>query len=246
MRQLIILIIPFVFFSCKKEEDRDCFKSIGDSASREVSVGEFDKLNLGPHLAYVLVQDTVNRVVVTGGSNLINLIDVTIDDNMQLHVMNNNDCNFLRDYDDVITVEIHVKKIINIHFEGTQPLVCENQLKTDYLTLTIRDGAGEVNLDVDAIELWTLVTYGWGNFNFKGEVDYLNIQLGGDGFGTTYDLTVRDSLHAISNTTGLLKVNADSCDFVAQNILTGDIWYVGNPTSVTHATYGGGELLNKN
>lgn len=246
MRVLAIISIVVVLFSCKKEEDRSCLKSTGVPGSKEILLDDFDKLFLGPHMAFELVQDSVCKVVVKGGENLLNLIDLSIDDEGRLNVVNNNGCNFLRDYSEIVTVEIHVKKLINVHFEGTQELNCLNQLNTDYLTFTIRDGAGKVNLDVNAIELRTLVTYGWGNFNFKGQVGYLNLNIGGNGFGSSYDMLVLDSLHAISQTTGVLKVNAEGCDFTAQNVSKGDIWYIGTPTSVTNATYGGGQLIDKN
>lgn len=246
MRFLAIVLVAFAIYSCKKEEDRSCLKSVGEQGSKEIVLEDFEKLFLGPHIAYELVEDTICKVVIKGGVNLLNLIDASIDEEGRLSVTNNNDCNFLRDYSEIVTVEIHSKKLINIHFEGTQELKCLNQLNTDYLTLTIRDGAGKVNLNVNANELRALVTYGWGNFDFKGQVGYLNLNIAGNGYGSAYDMLVLDSLHAISQTTGTLKVNAEGTSFTAQNISKGDIWYIGNPSSVTHATYGGGQLIDKN
>ncbi len=235
-----------VLVACKDSEDRSCFKSVGDLGYKEVTLESFDKLYLGPHLKYVLVQDTVNKAVIYGGENLLNFIETTIDEEKRLNIRNNNKCNFLRDYDKVVTVEIHVKKISNILFEGTYELSCSNVLVSDYMTLVIRDGAGAVNLNLDAYELWTTVTYGWGNFNFSGNVKYLNLNIDGNGFGSANNLQVADSLHVISNTPEVLQVNADNCIFRAQTLSSGDIWYVGTPSSVTFDTYGTGSVLDKN
>lgn len=242
----LLPIVLLVLLSCKKTEDRNCFKTVGELTTREIALEDFDKLYLGPHLKYVLVQDTVNKVVLTGGKNLLNFIEASIDEEKRLNLRNINKCNFLRDYDKVVTAEIHVKKIVNILFEGTHELLCPLTLNTDYMAVVIRDGAGKVNLLINAYELYANVTYGWGNFELTGTVNYLNLQINGNGFGTTYDLHVNDSLDIVSNTSETLKVNADGCKFRPQILSNGSIWYIGVPASVTLNTYGTGELVDKN
>lgn len=239
-------ILLFVLISCKKAEDRNCFKSTGDPATKEIELAGFEKLYLGPHLQYVLVQDTVNKVVLSGGKNLLNLVETSVDDQYMLSVRNNNKCNFLRDYDKVITVEIHFKKIYNILFEGTHELTCPFPIQSDYFTLVIRDGAGKLNLNLNAYELHTEVTYGWGNFDLSGNVNYLNLDIGGDGFGSTYGMNVSDSIVVVSNTTETVMVNANGCRLHAQTLSSGDIWYKGYPSGVIFSTYGTGELIDKN
>ena len=241
----LIPILVVLLLGCKKTEDRSCFKSVGGLTTKEIALEHFDKLYMGPHLKYVLVQDTVEKVILHGGKNLLNFIETSIEDG-QLSVRNNNSCNFLRDYSKVVTVEIHVKKIINILFEGTHEVVCPKTLNTDYLVLVIRDGAGEVNLDINAYELWTTVTHGWGNFTFTGDVNYLNLNVKSNGFGDAYSLNVNDSMHVISNTTEVLKVRPDGCSIAAQTFTSGDIWYIGSPTSVDFNAYGTGELIDRN
>lgn len=239
-------ILILLLLSCKKTEDRNCFKTVGGLTTKEIALEDFDKLYMGPHLKYVLIQDTVSKVVLVGGKNLLNFIEVRVDEDKRLNIRNINKCNFLRDYDKVVTVEIHVKKIVNILFEGTHEVLCPLTLNSDYLALVIRDGAGKVNLSVNAYELYADVTYGWGNFEFTGNVNYLNLQMDGNGFGTTYGLNVNDSLDVISNTSETLKVNANGCKFRPQILSNGDIWYIGAPSSLTLNTYGTGELVDKN
>ncbi len=241
----VIPILIIVLLGCKKSEDQSCFKSVGGLTTKEIELESFNKLYMGPHLKYVLVQDTVNKVILHGGKNLLNFIETSIEGN-QLSVRNNNKCNFLRDYDKIVTVEIHLKKIINILFEGTHEVLCPKTINSDYMTLVIRDGAGELNLDINAYELWTTVTYGWGNFNIIGDVNYLNLNIRSNGFGNVYNLNVNDSLHVISNTTEVLKVNANGCQFKPQTFSAGDIWYIGSPTSIGFNAYGTGQLINKN
>ena len=67
--RIIVLFITFVFIlaSCKKAEDRPCFKGVGDETTVEIELASFETLFLGPHLNYILVQDTLGKVVLTGG-----------------------------------------------------------------------------------------------------------------------------------------------------------------------------------
>jgi hypothetical protein len=242
----IVPIVLLCLFSCKKSEDRNCFKSTGELTSKEIPLVDFDKIYFGPHLKYILVQDTINKVVLHGGKNLLNFVETSVDDDARLNVRNNNKCNFLRDYDKVITVEIHLKFLRNMLFEGTHELTCQNTLNTDYLAVVMTDGAGFMSLDVNAYQIFCSTTNGWCNFELKGNVQYLNLQIEGNGFGSTYGLHVSDSLDVISNTPEIVKVNADGCIFRAQTLKTGDIWYIGYPQSVTWNAYGEGELLDKN
>ena len=113
MKRIGAFILILLVLGCDKPEDRSCLKSIGDQSTKEVILADFDKLHLGPHLRYVLVQDTVNKVVLSGGANLLNFVTSEITDN-KLTIENENDCNFLRSYDEIIVAEVHLKNIINI------------------------------------------------------------------------------------------------------------------------------------
>ena len=245
MNRFIALFSILLLLGCDKPEDRSCLKSIGDQSTKEISLDEFNKLHLGPHLRYVLVQDTINKVVLSGGANLLNFVTTEITDNM-LTVENVNDCNFLRSYDEIIVAEIHLKNIINIHFEGTHELTCQNTINTSYMTITIRDGAGEVNFDLNAVELRTVVAHGWGNFKLSGNVGYLNLDIRSNGFGRSYDLSVTDSVDVISKTAENVHVNVDGCQFRAQTLSSGDIYFKGIPASTEFYQYGSGELIDNN
>lgn len=67
MRLILFISISIILFSCKKAEDRTCWKSAGDETKLEVSLESFDKLFLREHIVYELVQDSLNKLVITGG-----------------------------------------------------------------------------------------------------------------------------------------------------------------------------------
>lgn len=245
MRLTIILLLGLVVFGCKKSEDRNCFKSTGGLSVRDVELDDFGRVFLGPHLKYVFIQDTVNRLEVVGGKNIINFVETTYEGDL-LNIKNINKCNFLRSYDKKMTVYIHFKDLYNITFEGTEEVTCKSTLNLNDVVLTIRDGAGEFNLSINANSLQAIVTHGWGNFNFDGNVNYLKLDVNSNGFGNTNALKVSDSVLVISKSVETVKVNADNCLLRAENSAAGDIWYVGNPTQIIHHNNGEGSLLDKN
>ena len=245
--RIIVLFITFVFIlaSCKKAEDRPCFKGVGDETTVEIELASFETLFLGPHLNYILVQDTVGKVVLTGGENLINFIGSNITDG-ELRITNDNRCNFLRTYKKSVTVEIHLVNINRIEFQGTKPLICQNTLTCPFLEVAIVQGAGAFNLKINNSRIKTNISNGWGNIVVSGSTNYANFNAGSNGVIDSYGLVVQDSLHVISKTPGTLKVNAEASFFKAETSSTGDIWYIGTPASLGHIQSGTGELIDKN
>ncbi len=245
MNKIFFLLVITLLFSCKKSQDRSCWKATGGLTTKEIQLGNFEHLYMGPHLKYRLVQDTVNKVLLIGGNNLVNFIETSVAEN-KLTIKNKNKCNFLRSYDKIVMVEIHFKKITNILFEGTEEVIAQNVMNTDYLTLVIKDGAGTFNLNVNALSLNFIVSHGWGNFKFNGNVNFLSMDVRSNGFGNAYNLSVADSIHVISTTAEIVKINADSCLIRTQTHEKGDIYYKGIPTFIEHNSYGEGQLVNKN
>lgn len=245
MRIGTIFLVLLLLFSCKKQEDQTCIKSIGAIDSKEIQLDAFSHVYMGPHLKYKLIQDQTNKVVINGGGNLLNEIDVRVE-NQKLVIENANKCAFLRPYDEVVEVEIHFVDIVNIEFEGTNEVVCADTLQLSDLTVLIRDGAGAFNLKLNANSLNLLISHGWGNYNVSGNVNFANFQISSNGFGTSNDLKVLNELIVISSTSGLIEVNADLCSFLAEINSSGSIYYKGIPSYLQFNNYGTGELVDKN
>jgi hypothetical protein len=241
----ILFIASILMVSCKKPEDRRCLKSVGEETERVIELPTFDKLFLKEKLKYVLVQDTVEKVVLKGGKNLLNFIDAKVVDG-RLELYNENTCNFLRSLTKKVVVEIHFKSLINIHFEGTEELTNKGKLNFGWLTFLIRDGAGPVRLNFDADAIFATISHGWGDFTFTGNVNHANLNVRSNGWCDTYGLNVADSLTVISNTPAILKVNAEGAALKAEISGAGDIWYTGNTIGEPVLyRYGTGELIQK-
>lgn len=245
-KSLIYFIgILSTLISCKKAEDRSCFKTVGSETTKEIYTAGFNQLRLKEHIIYTLVQDTVEKIVLTGGKNLLNLIDIQVSDNA-LEIKNTNRCNFLRSYKKKVKAEIHFKDLINIDFEGTEELTNKDTLNLKWFFILINNGAGPVRLNLNATSIDALISHGFGDFTFNGVTSIANFNVRSNGFCDVYGLTVKDSLTVISATPGTVKVNAQNTVLKAQIEADGNILYKGKPKNVSFNKLGKGNLINVN
>jgi hypothetical protein len=242
---LIIAITAVVLAGCKKPEDRRCFKSTGDDTELEIPVAEFNRIYMGPHAAYVLIQDSLNKVVIKGGKNLVKQLDVSVEDQL-LSVTNKNRCAFLRNAKRGLVVEIHCTSVINIHYEGTEYLKSVGTIHSDYLAMMVRDGAGPVDLTIQSIHIETDISHGWGDYTLHGTTQTARIGAHSNGYCDVYDLNITDSVYIASDTPGTIKVKANGIPLSGFIKGSGNIWYKGVPSSINVVLTGDGKVENKN
>jgi hypothetical protein len=96
MRKIIVLLsFLLVFISCEKPSE--CYESTGDIVTRTIPVNPFTRIKVYPGIAVVITQGPVYEVEIKSGSNLIDNVSVTQNDN-QLVFTDNTTCNWLREY----------------------------------------------------------------------------------------------------------------------------------------------------
>jgi hypothetical protein len=242
MKWFNLLILITLAYSCKKPEQRACFKKSGELAIKVHEFGAFNQLHLKEHLSYKLVQDSTNKVLVRGGNNLLNFVEVRGELGL-LTIENKNRCNYLRSFE-IPEVEIHYTKLINILFEGTERLYNEDTLITDYLTLTLRDGAGHMELNVQAIDVNAINTHGWGRLTLKGETQTLRGNLMGDGKFDFSQVTVSNQVKLITSSSIDQRVNAAGIPLNVELNGIGNVYYYGLPSLINNVQYGSGKLIN--
>ncbi|MDF3028884.1 MAG: hypothetical protein K0S23_3191 [Fluviicola sp.] len=241
----LILFVLFLVFSCKKPENRTCFKLLGTETEKEIPFASFDRLDLREHVEYVLIQDSLDKVVLKGGKNLLNLIEVSVSDGL-LTIKNNNRCNFLRNAKKVVVAEIHFTSLINIRFIGTEPLRSQGTIHTDYLTFYSRDGAGDVTLDVNAIEVNAEANHGWCNFTLTGITKNARICAKSNSYCDVTGLLVTDSIYVASETVGDIKINANNLVIHGYITESGNILYKGTPLGQDVLLNGTGNVWSMN
>ena len=242
MRLLMLIILLLI--GCKKAENRHCFKSIGNEIVKEFSLDYFEKLELYQHIEFVLVQDTINKVVLTGGKNLLNDISIAVSDKT-LIMKNNNKCNFLRRYDKVVKAEIHFINLLALDFRGTESVTNIGSLNSFWFTLVSIDGSGSVNLNLNA-DIVNVYAASYTDFTFTGQAGEAEFTLRSNSFCDTYGLKLKKSLKIESSSVGLAKVNADEIELITEINNKGNINYIGHPTSTKLIKKGKGDLVDMN
>lgn len=228
---LVILLAGLFLFSCKKPENRTCFKLLGSETTMEIPLASFERLDLREHVEYVLIQDSLDKVVLKGGKNLLNLIEVKSESGL-LTIENKNRCGFLRNAKKVVVAEIHFTRLVNIRFIGTEPLTNLGTINTDYFTFYSRDGAGDVILNLNAIEINAEANHGWCNFTLTGTAQKARICAKSNSYCDVTGLAVSDSLYVASETVGDIKINANNLIIHGYITESGNILYTGTPLGI--------------
>ncbi|MDR0803043.1 GIN domain-containing protein [Fluviicola sp.] len=232
MRNSLLLLFSMILvFACKKPENRTCFKFKGEDTTKEIALDDFNRLDLREHVEYVIIQDSLNKVVLSGGKNLLNLIDVTVSDGL-LTIINKNRCTFLRNAKKVVVAEIHCTNLINIRFVGTEPLTCRGAINTDYFTFYSRDGAGDVNLKVNALYIDAEANHGWCNYTLSGTTQSARICAKSNSYCDVTGLQVSDSIYVASETVGNIKIDANNLVIHGYITESGNILYTGTPLGI--------------
>ncbi|MEX1192330.1 MAG: DUF2807 domain-containing protein [Brumimicrobium sp.] len=242
-----ILGILILSVGCKKAEDRNCLKSNGNTSSLKLNFeNEVDSLFLFDNLEYIIIPDSINYIELIGGKNLLNHIDAQYS-NAGISIRNENKCNFLRSYKQKIKAEIHIKSIRAILYEGGETLTNLDTLKSPELRLTIRDGAGPVDLTVENGYMSAVVTHGWGDFTLHGKTSNTFLNCSTNSFCNALDLKTANSLVVNSQTEGDMKVNVNGTQLKAILNRNGNILYKGVPNTVQLIdSVGNGQLIDLN
>lgn len=242
---LFLLVVCSTMLSCKKAEDRSCFKSIGDSTEKDVFVEEFNELFLGHNMNYTLVEDTIPFVRLKGGKNLLNLIHFTVQDSI-LSITNNNRCNFLRKYDRLVEAEIHFTKLQRIDYKGSHDLIGLDTIRGTFFNLRLAQASGNVNVLVHTDLLNGFVNDGSGDYIFKGKTKFAHIQAYSNGFADTRELLVENKLEVTSRSSRSVYCNAEGIELKVTINGTGNVYYSGNPLSIELERSSSGNLLPLN
>jgi hypothetical protein len=236
-------ILILVMFSCKKANERRCYKSHGELDSMvyslESGIYEFD---LGKRIRYRIFQDSSNQVIVRGGENMISFVRPEQSDST-LTIRNQNRCNFLRSKDEYIEVDIYYDTYQRIKCDPTDSLVFMDTISADYLDIYLVDGGGYMRLNTLANHLRLDVTGGVTHFDVAGEaVNQFDLFVHILSYGNAEGLKSKNAW-INNNTTGDLYVNLDSTVSRIQLRGTGDIYYSGTPDSLNIEKTGDGNLI---
>ena len=240
---LFIISSSFVltFSSCKKSEDRKCYKSTGDPTEIEIPLDSVHTFKLYKNIKYRIFQDTLRKVVVKGGANVVNFIDVENEHGIA-SIHNENKCNFLRKSEDYVEVEIHYPYLERFYIEPSDSVIFENTITADSLIIELREGGGSALLDVDVNFFAINVSYGTADYTLSGTANNSEVKNQNNGFADASKFNA-GYIFVYSNSTNDLKIDLTNSDALVVIEGTGDIYYSGNPAAANVNQIGSGTFI---
>ena len=246
-RLFFFFLVPIFFISCKKEEDRSCFKTTGSLIDKIFSLGSFSQLDLGPYIQYELIQDTINFIEISSGENIINFILSDIEGE-KLILKNNNKCRFLRYKKEKVTAKIHFKTLNSIFYHGSEPLISKDTLDFSETTLTLNanETSGSINLKLKAKTIYLNNSNGTPDIELSGSCNFFTIDFSANGTFLAKNLFVKDSIYLHYASSLYSELKSSNCKLKAELSGIGDVGYFGVPSIILTNYYNSGRLIDKN
>ncbi len=176
MKRIIYIAIALLFMACDSENGLDCFKKEGAIVQREIELASFTKIVVFERVQLHIKEGSIQEVIVESGENLIDDVEIKVEDS-QLSIIDNNTCNFIRDYD-ITKVYVTSPNITEIRNSSSLEITSTGVLSFPELVLLSEDyeneetyhinGDFDLNLDVEKIRI---VSNGFSTFRLNGSAN---------------------------------------------------------------------------
>lgn len=167
-----------LFISCNSENSWDCVQTMGDIVEEERELNEFTRLFAYDRVDVKLVQDTVHKVIIRSGKNLMSDIITKSKDGV-LEIQNKNTCSIVRNSNHIPHLEVHFKNLTNLRVYNSQLFYSEDTLNFDDLLIwKISNGTLRLTLDARSVYFFSKE---YGDAYFYGNSDGVNIEHEGVG-----------------------------------------------------------------
>ncbi|MBA2745250.1 MAG: DUF2807 domain-containing protein [Flavisolibacter sp.] len=143
LKILEIIFFSLFIISCKKE-----LGSPGKIREETRTVNDFNKIVLHHKINLVLTQDTLNKLTIRTGENIIAGIHTNVvDDVLTIENSRNSSMNQPSQQIDVF---LSAKELETIEYLGSGNISSTNTLKAPVFTVVSQTGAGVIQLDIEA------------------------------------------------------------------------------------------------
>lgn len=164
VRYIILTLTILCFTQCKDE----LFNG-GDTITKEFRITEpFNNIEITADFDIELVQDTVNKAIVTCGENLMNDVQVTAENN-NLTLNHDVKYNWSRDYSK-IQVKLHLKSISYINVRKPCHIFTTDTFKTDNFYFVDWNKFTEMDVCLETYNLYLVMSSdNFGRFTLRGK-----------------------------------------------------------------------------
>jgi hypothetical protein len=221
----LIICTSIVYSSCK-----DGLLNAGEVVTIEIQFSRIiSRVEVNTMLEITLVQDTINKALVTCGENLQPDIDIFVKDNI-LYLNNSIKYSWSRSYEKV-KLELHLISIPRLDVWKPSYITSRDTIKTHEFFLVDWGKFTEldVTLNVDNCAIDVSVE-GFGHYTVKGKSTTATFYCKGSAFFYAEDLKIQNCT-VFQNSIGDTYVNVlNKLTVTIQN--SGKVYYYGNPSSI--------------
>lgn len=241
-KALINLVLVVVMAGCSKDHLFDCLKGSGKEITVERSVAPFNYIKMFDKVDLVYFRGYKPYVRIVGGSNLINGISTEVQDSI-LTLRNENTCNWVRDFNKRIRVEIFTDSITRIDNEGSGNITFHDTLRCYDFRYDNISATGHLDLLMDIEHFYcnihtgtvSIVAAGKARFNIFYYHGYGSMNLRGLATETTY-ISNKGSNDIFTSVENELFARVES---------QGNIYYLGNPHTIETVILGSGKVIKE-
>ncbi len=220
-RLVYILILFLALISCD-----DALFNAGDTITKEFEMDEFDEIYINDIFNVCLIQDTIYKITVRGGSNLISNIEFDLNEHI-LNVNDNNTARWSRKYER-IQINIHFKSLERFILKESSYIYSIDTIRCDDFLIHALAEFCDIDLIISANKLhFANSSTSGGLYNIKGKTENFiawirgSGQLQADNFNSKY-------IYLRTTTIGDCYVFAEN-ELTVKFENTGLIFYKGDP-----------------
>ncbi len=221
----IAFLFMFVLCSCEKNSSR-CFKAGGKNIKEERILSEFKHIQVKDIFNLFLVQDSVSKVILEGGENLLPNVSTDIN-NDTLVIENSIMCNWLRDYEK-INITVHFNNLRHLVTFDPVSVKSNDTLRCEYFEYYAIGEIGEADLLLNCgyfrfDDSFTTL----GLFTFSGKTEMSR-------FFINYGSSIYANNLISKNTDIMFQTTGDMYIHVTEKLRVwiwgpGNVYYSGNP-----------------
>lgn len=159
----IIVLLCFALWSCQKQ---DCLQGAGKQTEVIKDLADFTHISINGIVTIILTEDTINRIRIQGGKNIVANTEISIADS-SMYISHNTSCYMFKNQEHPL-LYIHVKSLRYITINEASALSTSGPLTHPlhiYMNASLADITIELNTPYFSFSTWNKAG---GRYQFSG------------------------------------------------------------------------------
>lgn len=234
---ILLLFLSVALTCCKKP---GCFETAGAVTINERNAASFHRMEIMDKIDVAITQDTAEWIKVEAGTEVQPNIITAISDGI-LTIKNATTCKWLRNPAEKITVHVGVKKLDYVNYNGSGDVRSTNTIVADDITFYSREGAGNIEVTLDAKNTTATVLYENADFIFRGKTDACYVYVNSRGSIDFENFEARYMSIGYASVRNATIHVTETLESLVYH--TGNLYYKGTPSYVSTHSYSSGKII---